>query len=92
VVEELPSWHVHETDVPCPWDKKGRVMRLLGERYRETRIRSSDGIKIALGDEWVLVLPDPDEPKFHLVAEGHSDDEAKSLATTYGGIVTGLQS
>jgi mannose-1-phosphate guanylyltransferase/phosphomannomutase len=92
VVEALPSWHVHETDVACPWDKKGRVMRLLGERYRETRVRSTDGIKIALGDEWVLVLPDPDEPQFHLVAEGHSDDEARSLATTYGGIVTGLQS
>jgi len=91
VVASLPIWHVHETDVSCPWDKKGRVMRLLGEQYRESRTRSTDGIKITLGDDWVLFLPDPDEPKFHLVAEAHSDDEARSLASKYSSIVTGLQ-
>jgi mannose-1-phosphate guanylyltransferase/phosphomannomutase len=91
VLKALPSWHMRETDVPCPWDKKGRVMRLLGEQYRERRVRTADGIKIGLGDEWVLILPDPDEPQFHLVAEAGTDSEAAALADKYASIVTGLQ-
>jgi mannose-1-phosphate guanylyltransferase/phosphomannomutase len=90
-VAALPAWHQAETDVACPWDKKGRVMRLLSEQYRERRVRSSDGIKIQLGDNWVLILPDPDEPQFHLVVEAESDKEAEALVDTYAGIVADLQ-
>ncbi|MDQ2744141.1 MAG: nucleotidyl transferase, partial [Chloroflexota bacterium] len=91
VVADLPVWHIKETDVACPWDKKGRVMRLLGEQYRERRVRTLDGIKIQLGEDWVLILPDPDEPQFHLVAEAQSDDEAEVLVNKYAEIVTGLR-
>ncbi|HEX6508569.1 MAG TPA: mannose-1-phosphate guanyltransferase [Chloroflexota bacterium] len=91
VIEGLPEWFIQEDDVPCPWDKKGAVMRQLGEQYRERRVRAADGIKIQLGDEWVLILPDPDEPQFHLVAEGRTEAEAQTLVSKYGSIVTGLQ-
>ncbi|HLJ66706.1 MAG TPA: sugar phosphate nucleotidyltransferase [Chloroflexota bacterium] len=109
VVAGLPRWHVAERDVACPWDRKGRVMRMLGEQYRERRVRTPDGIKIpasgrsasargksAASDEggredWVLILPDPDEPQFHLVAEAQSDAGAQALVDKYAGIVTGLQ-
>jgi mannose-1-phosphate guanylyltransferase/phosphomannomutase len=66
-------------------------MRLLGERYREQRARASDGIKIQLGDDWVLIRPDPDEPRFHLVAEAGTDQEAQALVDEYAAIVTDLQ-
>jgi mannose-1-phosphate guanylyltransferase/phosphomannomutase len=92
VVAALPEWHIRETDVACPWERKGRVMRLLGEQYRDRRVRAADGIKIGLGTDWVLILPDPDEPQFHLVAEAQSDAEAQALADKYASIVTGLQS
>lgn len=91
VVADLPPWYIQEADVPCPWDKKGRVMRLLGEQYRERRARALDGIKIQLGKDWVLILPDPDEPQFHLVAEAASEKEAREVVDKYAGIVTGLQ-
>ncbi|GAC1508177.1 MAG: mannose-1-phosphate guanyltransferase [Chloroflexota bacterium] len=91
VVAQLPPWYVEQLDVPCPWDKKGRVMRMLGEQYRDRRVRTSDGIKIQLGDDWILILPDPDQPQFHLVAEAHSAPEAQTLVEKYAGIVTGLQ-
>jgi mannose-1-phosphate guanylyltransferase/phosphomannomutase len=91
VVSTLPAWHISETDVSCPWDKKGRVMRMLGEQYRERGPRSPDGIKVQLGDDWVLILPDPDEPQFHLVAEAQTQREAQSLVDKYAGIVTALQ-
>jgi mannose-1-phosphate guanylyltransferase/phosphomannomutase len=91
VVNTLPTWHISESDVACPWDKKGRVMRMLGEQYRERGARSPDGIKVQLGDDWVLILPDPDEPQFHLVAEAQTQREAQSLVDKYAGIVTALQ-
>ncbi|HEX8919486.1 MAG TPA: sugar phosphate nucleotidyltransferase [Chloroflexota bacterium] len=91
VVAALPAWHQAETDVTCPWEKKGRVMRLLGEQYRDRRVRSPDGIKIQLEDDWVLILPDPDEPQFRLVVEAQSDKKARALVDTYVEIVADLQ-
>ena len=44
-----------------------------------------------LGDEWVLILPDPDGPFFHIIAEGSSDEQARVLVEKYAGLVTGLQ-
>jgi mannose-1-phosphate guanylyltransferase/phosphomannomutase len=92
LVADLPAWHVQETAVDCPWDRRGRVMRMLGEQYRDRRMRAPDGIKIQLGDEWVLIVPDPDEPQFHIVAEGGTDRSARALAKKYAGVVAGLQS
>jgi mannose-1-phosphate guanylyltransferase/phosphomannomutase len=92
VVAGLPEWHVAEGNIACPWDRRGKVMRMLGEQYRERRARASDGIKIQLGDDWVLIVPDPDEPQFHLVGQAQSDGEAQGLVDKYAGIVTGLQS
>ena len=51
-----------------------------------------DGIKIMLGEgEWVLVLPDPDFPRFHVHAEASNEKEAQELADRYVRIVQGLQ-
>jgi len=50
-----------------------------------------DGVRIALGEEWVLILPDPDRPLFHIFAESQSSDQAQILVDKYAGLVTGLQ-
>jgi mannose-1-phosphate guanylyltransferase/phosphomannomutase len=51
-----------------------------------------DGIKILLGEkEWVLILPDPDYPRFHVYAEGRNDREAQELVNRYVRVVEGLQ-
>jgi len=39
----------------------------------------------------VLVIPDPDYPKFHIYAEAPSDSEAEDLAGHYARIVEVLQ-
>ncbi|MBM3136194.1 MAG: nucleotidyl transferase, partial [Chloroflexi bacterium] len=46
VVRELPAYHMASVKIACPWEEKGRVMRLLNEQYRETRGRQIDGIKL----------------------------------------------
>jgi mannose-1-phosphate guanylyltransferase / phosphomannomutase len=91
VVDELPPYYLIRTKVACPWEYKGKVMRILSEQYRERRQKPIDGIKIDLGEEWVLVLPDADRPLFHVLAESRSRDSAQALADKYARVVSGLQ-
>jgi len=91
VAAELPSFYTARRRVSCPWEKKGTVMRLLNEQYEGARTELIDGIKIHLGETWVLVLPDPDRPMFHIHSEAGSTSEAEELAGKYVRIVEGLQ-
>jgi mannose-1-phosphate guanylyltransferase/phosphomannomutase len=92
VVAGLPPFHVSQQQVACPWEAKGTVMRLLNQQYKDRRADLIDGIKIMLGEgEWVLVLPDPDFPRFHVHAEASNEKEAQELADRYVRIVQGLQ-
>lgn len=92
VVAGLPPFHISHREVSCPWEAKGTVMRLLNQQYKDRRADLIDGIKILLGEgEWVLVLPDPDYPKFHVYAEAQDDKEVQALADRYVRIVGGLQ-
>ena len=91
VVDDLPPYYMSRTMVNCPWESKGKVMRILSEQYRERRTKPIDGIKIDLGKEWVLVLPDADHPLFHVVAESVSNEQAQALAEKYARVVSGLQ-
>ena len=92
VVAGLPPFTVRHREVSCAWETKGTVMRLLNQQYKDRRADLIDGIKILLGEgEWVLILPDPDYPKFHIYAEAGSDGEAEELTERYVRIVEGLR-
>jgi len=92
VVAGLPPYYVDHREVSCPWEAKGRVMRLLNQQYKDRRGELIDGVKILLSEgEWVLVLPDPDYPRFHVYAEARTDKEAEDLVERYTRIVEGLQ-
>ncbi|HZS92699.1 MAG TPA: mannose-1-phosphate guanyltransferase [Chloroflexota bacterium] len=90
-VRALPAHFIGTADVPCAWDQKGRVMRVLNESYGNGSNNAVDGIHIDLGEEWVLVLPDADRPFFHIVSEGRTQRSANSLAEKYASLVNGLQ-
>ena len=91
VVRDLPRYSMSSARVPCRWEYKGKVMRILNQQYQDRKLDQVDGVKIDLGDEWVLILPDPDGPFFHIIAEGASDEQARVLTEKYAGLVTGLQ-
>jgi mannose-1-phosphate guanylyltransferase/phosphomannomutase len=91
IVRDLPHYFMSQARVPCRWEFKGKVMRILNQQYQDRKLDQVDGVKIDLGDEWVLILPDPDGPFFHVIAEGSSDEQARVLAEKYAGLVTGLQ-
>ena len=80
-VAALPAGvHIERLEF-CPWEAKGRVMRLLLERHRDERLDLADGIKLLLDDGYVLVLPDVEAPFYHVVVSlaGTESRRARSL-------------
>ncbi|MBA3533031.1 MAG: NTP transferase domain-containing protein [Ardenticatenales bacterium] len=84
------AYHLARARIPCRWEVKGRVMRLLRERLRNEESDSAEGIQIEMGAEWVLILPDPEEPFFWVHAEGESPESAKELVDKYHSLVNAL--
>jgi len=67
-------------------------MRMLNQQYKDRMAPKIDGVKILLGeDEWVLVLPDEDQPRFQIIAEGRSEAQARDIVQRYERIVEGFQ-
>ncbi|MGQ9516992.1 MAG: sugar phosphate nucleotidyltransferase [Anaerolineae bacterium] len=92
IVDSLPAFHIARGHAECPWELKGTVMRKLNEQYKDYGADMTDGIKIYFSEEqWVLVLPDPDTPEFHIYAEASSMENARELVHKYERIIAGLQ-
>ncbi len=87
----LPQYFRVDSQVSCPWEHKGAVMRLLHEETAELRTEHLDGIKIHSDGGWVLILPDVSAPLFHLRAESADPEEAQALATRYAERIEELQ-
>lgn len=59
LVDLLPNVNMLREYVPCPWDKKGKVMRRLMEDIRDNNVELVDGIKVFHPQGgWTLILPD----------------------------------
>lgn len=78
LISRLPKYYINQKRMSCSWAQKGLVMRELAERFKGYETDMTDGIKIIKGKrDWVLVLPEPDEPSIKIYAEGKSPREAK---------------
>jgi mannose-1-phosphate guanylyltransferase/phosphomannomutase len=91
VIAALPPMNVIHRTVACPWEAKGRVMRLMNERHQDGRTEQVDGLKVDFGNEWVLVRPDPDEPLCHVFAESATELASIALCDEFVAIVEELQ-
>jgi mannose-1-phosphate guanylyltransferase/phosphomannomutase len=69
----LPTVYYQTQTLRCPWNHKGTLMRHLVETHPIKQLEMVDGIKIKHPTEpenWILILPDADEPLVHLIANG----------------------
>ncbi len=81
---ELPPTVHRRHQEPCPWEAKGQVMRVLLDSHRGQRLDLTDGMKVPVEGGWVLVLPDPDRPRYWVVASVAEADQADQLVADYG--------
>jgi mannose-1-phosphate guanylyltransferase/phosphomannomutase len=80
LVAGLPRTTLVHRALPCPWGRKGLVMRLLNENLASRRLDLLDGVKAWDERGWVQALPDPDEPFVHVYAEGETEELSEELA------------
>jgi mannose-1-phosphate guanylyltransferase/phosphomannomutase len=94
-IADIPaSTLVHRT-VPCPWSLKGTVMRTATEELQRRAgdgdsVSLIDGVQVQRDDGWMQLLPDADEPVFHVYAEGDDGEASGRLAEDLLGVVRGL--
>ena len=83
LVDMLPSWHIATRRVPCPWERKGEIMRTLFDEQRNENVELIDGIRLFRNGGWVLILPDASDPQFNVYAEGGTDAEARDYVDEF---------
>ena len=93
ILASLPnSTLVHKT-AGCPWALKGTVMRTITEemqRAAEGEVTLLDGVRLSRDGRWVQILPDSDEPVFHIYAEAESAAVSAEVADRYVRQVRGV--
>jgi len=80
---EIPRRAYRHIQLPCTTDLKGGVMRKMSEDSVDLEASFIDGVKVRMGGDWVLVLPDQFRPVAHIVVESSDDRRAQNLLETY---------
>lgn len=83
LVDDIPPFYLHKTEVDCPWGAKGLVMRRLIEETQNSNVELLDGVKVNHENGWALVLPDPDKPLYRIYSEGYDAETAAELTDLY---------
>jgi len=91
VMDDTPVAHIARLKVSCPWQEKGRVMRMLAQDKETERTKQVDGVKHQWDGEWVLVLPDADQPLFNIWSEARDEGRAWALVHQYADRLSSFQ-
>ena len=86
IVADLPTSTLVYKTAGCPWALKGTVMRTLAEEMQRSgrgEVGMLDGVRLTLDGSWVQILPDADEPVFHIYAEAETASASAKLADAY---------
>lgn len=84
IVEYLPRPHLSTCKLDCPWEHKGKVMRLLNDWADAPRVEKMDGLKFHVSErEWVHLTPNPEKPEFEIRAEADSEERVQELMNEY---------
>jgi mannose-1-phosphate guanylyltransferase/phosphomannomutase len=83
VLSDVPKRAFLQTSLPCVLEMKGGIMRKMSEDSLDKEASFVDGIKVNLGQEWVLLLPDQYLPVVNLVAEAKDQKTAQKLLGEY---------
>jgi len=94
LLARIPSYEMYKAKIPCPHEKKERIMNLIAEEMRNNsdivRIDQTDGIKLFLKNGWVLLRPSGTEPIFRVYVETKNKQQTEDLTTFYKTFVESL--
>lgn len=77
--------------VPCPWSRKGTVLRKLISSSTGKKRQMIDGVRIFENGGWVLVAPDRLKAAFNIEVESFSKEDTARLLEQYREFVESSQ-
>jgi mannose-1-phosphate guanylyltransferase/phosphomannomutase len=83
ILREIPPTTLIHRNVPCAWEHKGALMRMLTIHAKGKPSQFIDGVKVFEGEDWALAYPSQDEAYFHLVVEAEDRSVAARMADYY---------
>ncbi len=83
ILREIPPTTMIQRTVPCAWEHKGALMRMLTIHAKGKPSQFIDGVKVFEGEDWVLAYPSQDGAFFHLVVEAEDRNTAGQMADSY---------
>ncbi len=79
ILRSIPKSYLITKNIPCPWEKKGTVMRYLVDKTSNKNVELVDGIKVFENDGWYLAIPSQDKAYFTVYAESLDKKSAEGL-------------
>ncbi len=84
LIEALPHFFYHTTQVPCTQALKGKMMRRFLEDAKDKEASTVDGVKIWLGEhDWILMIPDQYSDNLNLYIQARDEERGRAILETY---------
>ncbi|MCS7183149.1 MAG: sugar phosphate nucleotidyltransferase [Thermoanaerobaculum sp.] len=90
LAKRAPKTNVAHWSIPCPVEKKGRIMRQVVDRCAGLDMSFLEGVKVTRDEGWVLLRPDRLRPALHVHAEGPTQQAAHQMAAAFAAQVEEL--
>ncbi len=83
-LHKIPDFYISKKSIFCPWELKGKVMKVLISDEKTTKLEILEGLKFIINNKgWVVVLPDADLPILRIYSESTSFTDADNLSQVY---------
>ncbi len=89
--QKFARFNWDSTSVPCPWSKRGTVMRQLITSSSDKERQLIDGVRVFEDNGWVLISPDRFRASFNIMAESTDAGTTERLLSHYRGVVESCQ-
>ncbi|HEY6248299.1 MAG TPA: phosphoglucosamine mutase [Pyrinomonadaceae bacterium] len=79
ILAGLPRLVMIKEKLPCPSNKIPEVLKMVREKYSDSKLDLRDGVKVFLPNGWLHVRGSNTEPIIRLTAEAATDEEVRSI-------------
>jgi len=89
--EQFAHYIRKTVSIPCPWGKKGQVMRTVIKATDQKERQLIDGVRVFEDSGWALIVPDRLKAAFTVLAEAGSEKTVKEIIDHYTALITEAQ-
>ena len=81
--KDLPQYAITKKKIPTHESHPDKILKNLGEKYRNEALNWTDGLKISRPDSWIHIRPSNTEPVIRIIAEAKTKKESEMLCDRF---------